>query len=56
MSVMPKCYSFINYQDISAHGHIKEVVNGLNSIDKRYICQLISSVELPGSKYLFHGL
>ena len=34
---------------ISAPGHRKEVVDGLNAVDKWYIYQLISKVQLPGS-------
>ena len=36
-------------QGISAPGHRKEVVDGLNAVDKRYINQLMSKVQLPGS-------
>ena len=50
MSVMYQCYSIIIYWGISAPGHVKEVVDGLNDFDKRYIYQLISTVKLPGSK------
>ena len=50
MSVMSQCYSFIIDRGISAPGNGKEVVNGLNENDKRYIYQLISNVQLPGSK------
>ena len=34
MSVMSKCYSIIIDHGISANGHGKEVVGGLNDIDK----------------------
>ena len=34
---------------ISAPGHGKEVIGGLNAVDKRYIYQLMSKVQLPGS-------
>ena len=34
---------------ISAPGHGKEVVDGLNYVDKRYIYQLMYKVKLPGS-------
>ena len=34
---------------ISTPGHGKEVVDGLNAVDKRYIYQLMSKVQLPGS-------
>ena len=49
MSVMSQCYSIIIYQGISAPGHGKEVVDGLNDVDKCYIYQLISTVQLTGS-------
>ena len=50
MSVLSRCYSIIIDKGISAPGHGKELVNGLNDIDTRYIYQLISNVQLPGSK------
>ena len=50
MSVMSQCYSIIIDQGISAPSHGKEVVDVLNDVDKRYIYQLMSSVQLPGSK------
>ena len=34
---------------ISAPGHGKEVVYGLNNVDKSYIYQFMSTVQLPGS-------
>ena len=49
MSVMSKYYSIIIDRYISAPGHGKEVVDGLNSVDKRCIYQLMSNVQLPGS-------
>ena len=49
MSRMSKCYSVIIDGVISAPGHGKEVIYELNSIDKRYIYQLMSNVQLPGS-------
>ena len=49
MLVMSQCYSIIIDQSISAPGHGKEVVYGLNAVDKRYIYQLISNVQLPVS-------
>ena len=47
---MYQCYAFIIDRGISAPGHYKEVVDGLNAIDKRYIYQLMSNVQLLGSK------
>ena len=50
MSVMSRCCSIIIDQGISVSGHGKEVVDELNAVDKRYIYQLMSNVQLPGSK------
>ena len=49
MSVMSQTYSIIVDRGISASGHRKEVVDGLNDVDKRYIYKLMSKVQLPGS-------
>ena len=49
MSVMLQCCSIIIDRGISEPGHGKEVVDGLNAVDKLYIYQLISNVQLPGS-------
>ena len=49
MSVTSQCYSIIIDQGISAPGHGKEVVDGINNVYKRYIYQLISTVQLPVS-------
>ena len=46
---MSQCYSFIIDQGISAPGHGKEVVDVINDVDKPYIYQLMSTVQLPGS-------
>ena len=46
---MSQCYSIIIYQGMSALGHGKEVVDGINAVDKRYIYQLISTDKLTGS-------
>ena len=35
---------------ISAPGNGEEVLDGLNDVDKRYIYQLMSTFQLPGSK------
>ena len=43
---MSQCYSIIVDQGISAPGNGKEVVDGLNSVDKRYIYQLMSTFQL----------
>ena len=49
MSEMSQCYSIRIDRGISSPGHGKEVVDGLNDVDKRYIYQLMSKVQLPGS-------
>ena len=50
MSVMLHCYSIIINKGISAPVHLKEVVDGINAIAKRYIYQLMSNVQLLVSK------
>ena len=54
MSVISQCYSIIIDQGISAPGHGKEVIDGINDVDKRYIYQLMSKVQLPGS-FIFYS-
>ena len=49
MSVMSQTYSLIIDRGISAPGHGKEVVDGINAVDKRYIYQLMCKVQLTGS-------
>ena len=46
---MSQCHSVIIYRGISAPGHGKEVIDGLNAVDKRYIYQLMSNVQQPGT-------
>ena len=48
MSVMSQRYSIIIDRGISAPGNGKEVVDGLNAVDKPYIYQLMSKIRLPG--------
>ena len=50
MSVMSQCYSVLIDQGISAPGNGKDMVDGLNYIDKRYIYILMSNVQLLVSK------
>ena len=52
MSVMSQYYSIIIDRGISGPGQCKEVVDGLNSVDKRYICQLMYNIQLPGSNII----
>ena len=53
MSVLSQCYSIIIYLGISAPGHGKKMVDGLNVIDKRYIYQLMSNVQ-KDQKHFIH--
>ena len=46
---MSHCYSIIFDQGINAPGNGKEVVDELNDVDKHYIYQLMSTVQIPGS-------
>ena len=46
LSFMSQCYSVIIDSSISATGHGKEVVDGINDIAKCYIYQFISNVKL----------
>ena len=52
-SVMSKCYSVIIDHGISATIHRKEVVGGINDIDKNYIQQLMFNIQLTGSKTFY---
>ena len=47
MSVLSQRHSIIFDQAISEPGYGKEVVDGINAIDKRYMYQLMSTVQLP---------
>ena len=49
MLVMLKCYSIIIDKGIISPGHGKEVIYGINDVDKHYIYQLMCTVQLPGS-------
>ena len=49
MSVLSQRHSIIFDRGISAPGHGKEVVDSINVIYKRYMYQLMSTVQLPGS-------
>ena len=46
---MSQCYSIIIDRGISEPGNGKEVVDGLNAVYKRYIYQLMYTVQLPRS-------
>ena len=50
MSVLSQCYSIIIDWGISEPGNSKDVVNGMNAIDKLSLYKLMYNVQLPVSK------
>ena len=50
---MSQCYSLIIDRGISKPGNDKEVVSGLDAIEKRYNYQLMSNVQLPVSIFFY---
>ena len=53
MSVLLQCFSITIDRGVSVPSNVKEVANGLNSVYKRYIYQLTSNVQLPGSIFFY---
>ena len=53
MSVLSQSHSIIIDKGVSAPGHGKEVVDGINAIEKRFIYQIMSNVNLPGSRKFY---
>ena len=50
MSMLSQAFSVIIDHGISAPGHGREVVDSLNAIEKVFLFQLISTVQLPVEK------
>ena len=50
MSMLSQAFSVIIYRGISAPGYVREVVDGVNAIYKSFIFQLMSTVQLEGTK------
>ena len=50
MSMLSQAFSVIIDRGISATGHVRELVDGINAIGKLFF-QLISTVQLPGAKH-----
>ena len=50
MSVLSQIHSITFDWGIIAPGNVKDGVDVLNAIDKRYMYQSMSTVQLPGSK------
>ena len=50
MSVLSQIHSIMIDRGISAPGHGKAVVGGINSIGKGYMYELMSNVQHPGPR------
>ena len=50
LSVLSQRHSNITDRGISTPGHGKEVVDGINVIGKHFMYEIMSNVQLPGSK------
>ena len=50
ISVLSQCHSIIFGQGISEPKHGREVIDGINAIGRRYMYQLMSTVQIPGLK------
>ena len=50
MPILSQDFSIIIDRGISATGHVRELVYGLNAIEKRFLFKLISTVKLTGAK------
>ena len=48
--MLSQAFCFTIYDGIISLVHVREVVDGLNDIDKLFLFQLISNVQLPGEK------
>ena len=48
--MLSQAFNIIIDHGVSASGHVKEVVDGLNTTDKKFILRSISTVQLPGSQ------
>ena len=50
MSILSQAFYVIIDHGISATGYGRELLDGLNAIEKMFFFQLISTVQLPGAK------
>ena len=48
--MLSQAFSVIIDRGISEPGHVREVVDGLNVISKRFLYQLMSNLQLLGKK------
>ena len=49
-SMLSHAFNIIIEHGISASGHIREILYGMNDIDKSFISHLLDIVQLPGSQ------
>ena len=56
MSMLPQSYNIIICRGISAPGHGKELVDGLNNTGKSFIFHFIEIFYLTGSKYYYNQM
>ena len=54
MSMLSQIFSVIIDPSVSAPGHGREVVDGLNITYIRFLFQLMSTVQLPGANFMTH--
>ena len=47
MSILLQSYNIIIYSGISAPGHVREVVDGINATHKKFIFHLMATVQFP---------
>ena len=50
LSILLQSFNIIIYRGISAQGHGREVVDSLNSMEKRFVFHLVATVQLTGSE------
>ena len=52
MSILSQDFSVVIDRRIRAPGHVREVLDGLNEIEKRFLFKLMSTVKFPGEKVM----
>ena len=48
--MLSHAYNIVIYSGVVAPGHVKDVVYGLNTTDKRFLKHLMTIVKLPGTE------
>ena len=47
--MLAHAYNIITDRGVGAPGHVREVVDGFNATNKRFILMLMKTVKLPGA-------